>query len=126
LRLPLLQTGKYKEAMKHAQRAALLRPADPMIHRNIARLADIMGSSLEAVKHNRIAIRLGPGMHAQPERGDIRAYRDLSLQLVATGQTKNGFALEHYDAHRALAGKQNILSLSEKTRELLQKTRTKV
>lgn len=104
----------------------MLNPMDPMIHRNIAKLRHALGSSREAVKSNRIAIRLGPGIHATPEKGDFNAYRHLALQLVATGQRESGYAQEHYDAYRALAGKRNILSLSERTRELLQKTRTKI
>lgn len=97
-----------------------------MVHRNMAKLKDIMGNSLEAIKHNRVAIRLGPGMHAQSDRGDFEACRALSKQLVAAGLREQGQAQEHYDAYRALAGKRNILSLSERTRELLEKTRTKV
>lgn len=118
--------GRYTEALKHSEKASMLNPMDPMIHRNIAKLRHATGSSLEAVKSNRIAIRLGPGMHAISEKGDFTAYRNLALQLMATGQRESGYAQEHYDAYRALAGKRNILTLSERTRELLIKTRTKV
>ena len=96
-----------------------------MIHRNIAKLRCVMGNSIQAVKHNRIAIRLGPGMQCVSEKGDCQAYRRLAVQLVATGQRVSGHAHEHYDAYRALAGKRNVLTFSERTREILQKTRQK-
>ena len=117
--------ARYREALRHSEKAALLSPMDPMIHRNIAKLRNVMGNGIAAARHNRIAVQLGPGLHAVPEKGDFRAYRALAIQLVATGQREVGFAQEHYDAYRALSGKRMTLSLSEKTRELLEKTRTK-
>ena len=96
-----------------------------MIHRNIAKLRYVMGNSIEAVKHNRIAVRLGPGIHGIADKGDTQAYRRLAVQLVATGQRISGHAHQHYDAYRALSGKSNVLALSDRTREILQKTRQK-
>ena len=119
------QTGKYHEALKYSQRAAYLKPTDPMVHRNIAKLQNVLGNSFEAAKNNRIAIRLGPGIHARSDPGDYNAYRALSMQLVSIGQRESGHACDHYDAYRALAGKRKMLALSQKTRELLMRTNTK-
>ena len=76
------------------------------------------------MKHNRIAIQLGPGLAGATSHPDTMTYRNLARQLVARGQTESGYAMQHYDAYRALAYKQNVLPNSQKTKELLIKTRT--
>ena len=82
------------------------------------------GDTRAAVKHNRQAIQLGPGIHGKTSHPDTMAYRNLSRQLVARGLTESGHANAHYDQYRALAGKVNVLPNSQKTRELLIKTKT--
>ena len=114
--------GQYREALRYAEMAAVISPYDPMVHRNLAKIRNECGNTIEAIKHNRCAIRLGPGMHAIPEKGDARAYRDLSLQLVSFGEREQGFAHEIYGGYRALSGKKFELKNSNKTKEILLKT----
>ena len=117
--------GQYKEALHYAEIAAFISPYDPMVHRNVAKIRDICGNSIEAIKHNRCAIRLGPGiLQGKPDKGDAAAYRALSLQLTGYGQREKGFAHDIYDGYRALSGKQLELKNSNKTKEILLKTNT--
>lgn len=117
--------GKYKEALHYAEMAAFVSPYDPMTHRNIAKIRDTCGNSIEAIKHNRCAIRLGPGLRRGIEdKGDAEAYRALSLQLCSFGERERGFAHDIYDGYRALSGKKLELKHSNKTKEILLKTNT--
>ncbi|GMI24499.1 hypothetical protein TeGR_g12044 [Tetraparma gracilis] len=117
--------GKFSKAKEFCERAITLNPNDAMAHRNIAKILDTMGNTRDAVKHNRIAIQLGPGVHGVTQHADTMTYRNLARQLVARGQTESGHACAHYDAYRALSFKTNVLANSEKTKELLIRTKTK-
>ena len=121
----LCKKGKFKPAQEYCERAITLNPNDAMAHRNLAKICDTLGNTRDAVKHNRIAIQLGPGVTGVTHHADTMTYRNLSRQLVARGQTESGHANAHYDAYRALANKRNVLANSEKTRELLIRTKTK-
>eukprot|EP00518_Triparma_eleuthera_P020784 CAMPEP_0197550748 /NCGR_PEP_ID=MMETSP1320-20131121/4232_1 /TAXON_ID=91990 /ORGANISM="Bolidomonas sp., Strain RCC2347" /LENGTH=243 /DNA_ID=CAMNT_0043111159 /DNA_START=170 /DNA_END=898 /DNA_ORIENTATION=+ len=99
--------GKFSKAQATCERVLTLDPNNAMAHRNIAKIFDTLGNTRDAVKHNRIAIQLGPGIHGVTEHADTMTYRNLARQLVARGQTVQGYAMQHYDAYRALAYKQN-------------------
>mmetsp|Transcript_11014 Transcript_11014/g.25575 ORF Transcript_11014/g.25575 Transcript_11014/m.25575 type:complete len:253 (-) Transcript_11014:207-965(-) len=116
--------GRYKQAIHHAEEAVRLNPRDAQAHRNLAKLLDATGNSRDAVKHNRNAIQLGPGVRAGHEKYDTDTYRLLATQLVGRGELQSGHVHEHYDAFRALAGKRYILPNSERTTEILIKTRS--
>jgi tetratricopeptide (TPR) repeat protein len=122
----MCKKGKFGKAQEYCERAITINPNDAMAHRNIAKILDTLGNTRDAVNHNRIAIQLGPGIRGVTEHADTMTYRNLARQLVARGQTESGHANAHYDAYRALAFKQNILANSEKTRELLIRTKTKI
>ncbi|GMH97438.1 hypothetical protein TrVE_jg3236 [Triparma verrucosa] len=117
--------GKFSKAQKECERVITLDPNNAMAHRNIAKIFDTLGNTRDAVKHNRIAIQLGPGIHGVTQHADTMTYRNLARQLVARGQTVSGHANAHYDAYRALAYKVNVLPNSQKTKELLIRTKTK-
>ncbi|GMI46177.1 hypothetical protein TrCOL_g4022 [Triparma columacea] len=121
----LCKKGKFTKAQEMCERVITLDSSNAMAHRNIAKIFDILGNTRDAVKHNRIAIQLGPGIQGRTHHPDTMTYRNLARQLVARGQTDSGHACEHYDAYRALAYKVNVLPNSEKTKELLVRTKTK-
>lgn len=100
-----------------------LNPNDVGAQRNLAQIYDAIGNSREAVLHNTRAIELGPGRHNVYEKGDAEAYKRLAVQRAGRGETKLGFAHEHYDAYRALARKPFTLPDSERTVEILLKAR---
>ena len=133
--------GKYTKAQECCEKALNVDPNHAMSHRNLAKILDTLGDTRAAVRHNRIAIQLGPGVlqtqeslskgHEQfglpaPTHADTMTYRNLSRQLVARGMTQEGHANAHYDQYRALGKKVNVLPNSEKTKEVLIKSKTKV
>jgi len=121
----LCKKGMFSKAKEFCERAITLNPNDAMAHRNVAKILDTLGNTRDSLKHNRIAIQLGPGKNGVTQHADTMTYRIVARQTVARGQTESGHACAHYDAYRALAYKQNILPNSEKTKELLIKTKTK-
>jgi len=116
---------QFAKAQGFCERAIQLNPNDAMAHRNLAKILDTLGNTRDAVKHNQIAIQLGPGKHGVTQHADTMTYRNLSRQLVARGQTIECKATAHYDQYRALAYKKNVLPNSQKTVELLRRTKTK-
>ncbi len=121
----MCKKGNFSKAKEYCERAITINPNDAMAHRNLAKVLDTLGNTRDAVKHNRIAIQLGPGLHGVTQHADTMTYRNVARQLVARGQTITGHANAHYDAYRALAYKRNVLANSEKTKELLIRTKTK-
>jgi len=121
----LARKGKFSKAQSYCEKAIQLNPNDAMAHRNLAKILDTLGNTRDAVKHNQIAIQLGPGKHGVTHHPDTMTFRNLARQLVARGQTVEGKATAHYDQYRALAYKKNVLPNSQKTVELLQRTKTK-
>ena len=115
--------GKYDDAFRHGKAAVRLNPNDVGAQRNLAQIYDAIGNSREAVLHNTRAIELGPGRQNVYERYDAEAYKRLAVQRAGRGETKLGFAHEHYDAYRALARKPFTLPDSERTVEILLKAR---
>ena len=111
--------GKYTEAFQHAKAAVRLNPDDVGARRNLAQIYDAIGNSREAVVQNSIAVRRGPGRRGVYDKGDAEAYRRLAVQRAGRGETKKGYAHEHYDAYRALSRKPFMLPDSERTVEIL-------
>ena len=121
----LCKLGDFNRATLMCESALEFQPDHAMTLRNLAKILDTRGNTRDAVKYNRKAIANGPGRHGVTEHADTMTYRNLARQLVARGQTEKGHALEHYDTYRSLAGKVNVLPNSEKTRELMERTKTK-
>jgi hypothetical protein len=96
-----------------------------MAHRSFARVQDVLGNSRDSLQHNKHAIQCGPGIRGRDHKPDTDTYRKVAVQLVGSRQIKEGFAHEHFDQYRALAGKRLEMPNSQRTRELLAKTRTK-
>ncbi|KAJ8606744.1 hypothetical protein CTAYLR_009735 [Chrysophaeum taylorii] len=113
--------GEYDVALRHAETAARLSPDNVMARRNLALLYDTIGDSRSAVRHNEVAIRNGPGRRRIADEADAEAYRRLAIQRVGRGETRAGYAHEHYDAYRALTYKHFSLPGSQQTIELLLK-----
>lgn len=111
--------GRYDEAFQHAKAAVRIDPNDVGARRNLAQIYDAIGNSREAVVQNQYAVSRGPGRHGAYDRGDAEAYRRLAVQRAGRGETKKGFAHEHYDAYRALSRKPFVLPDSERTVEIL-------
>ena len=111
--------GRYDEAFFHGKAAVRLDPTDVGAQRNLAQIYDAIGNSRNAVLHNQTAVALGPGRRNVYEKYDARAYKRLAVQRAGRGETKSGYAHEHYDAYRALARKPFTLPDSERTVEIL-------
>jgi Flp pilus assembly protein TadD len=116
--------GRYTKSQEYCEKAIHIDPNDAMAHRNLAKILDTLGNTRGAVKHNRIAIQLGEGVRGGTQYDDTNAYRCLARQVVARGERMEGYAHEHYDQYRALAGKEYVLPNSERTREILKSTGT--
>mmetsp|Transcript_19877 Transcript_19877/g.28766 ORF Transcript_19877/g.28766 Transcript_19877/m.28766 type:complete len:229 (-) Transcript_19877:83-769(-) len=119
--------GEYYKGIVHANKAIELQPTNPTLHRNISKMYDAVGDSRLALEHMRIAVRRDAGAQERFDGGlgGAQAYRDLSIWSVAQRQTERWHAHDLWDTHRALKGQQNVLPTSQKTLEILVKTKTK-